>query len=137
MNKLTLTLRYTRGVGDLSPYFEGLATGVARATRCEACGRSWFPPRSVCPQGHTDLRWLTLPGAGVVRAVTEGMGRLPFDARESRLVLALVAMEGADNLALGRIDGVGPVRAGDRVRLIPDTNARGERAWSAVFERSG
>lgn len=133
MSPLTLTLRYTRSVGDLAPYFDGLATGVARATRCATCGRSWFPPRLVCPRGHTDLRWSSLPGAGVVQALTQGMGRLPFDADERRLVLALVAMEGADNLVLGRVDATGLVRAGDLVRLIPDTLTRGGRAWSAVF----
>lgn len=134
MSSLTLTLRYTRSVGDLAPYFEGLATGVARATRCATCARSWFPPRLVCPRGHTDLRWLSLSGVGVVQALTQGMGKLPFDADERPLMLALVAMEGADNLVLGRVDATVPVRAGDRVRLVPDTNVRGGRAWSAVFE---
>lgn len=134
MSRSTLTLQYNRSVGDLAPYFEGLATGVARATRCAKCARSWFAPRSVCPQGHTELAWLTLPGTGVVQALTQGKGKLPFDAQDRALVLALVAMEGADNLALGRIEATRPVREGDRVRLIPDTMRRGGRAWSAVFE---
>ena len=134
MSKLTLTLRYNRSVGDLTPYFEGLATGEARATRCVQCGLTWFPPRLSCTRGHAPLQWHTLPGAGIVRAVTNGVGRVPFEAEERRLVLALVAMEGADNLALGRIDATVPLHAGDRVRLAPDTELRDGRAWSAVFE---
>lgn len=135
MSPLALTLTYSRHLGDLSPFFEGLASGVARATRCAKCGRSWFPPRLVCPRGHPDLHWVSLPGVGVVRALTDGAGRLPFDARDRRLVLALVAMEGADNLALGRIDVADAIRAGDSVRLVADPQLRGGRAWSAVFER--
>ena len=133
MSKLTLALRYARGVGDLSPYFDGLAKGVARATRCAACGRAWFPPRLTCPAGHTGLEWIALPGTGIVRTLTQGEGRLPFEADARPLVLALVAMEGADNLALGRIDA-SEVRPGDRVQLVPDAGPRGGRAWSAVFE---
>lgn len=132
--QLTLELRYAHGVGDLLPYFEALARGEGRATRCAQCARAWFPPRLVCPRCHAGLRWIVLPGTGVVRAVTRSIGRLPFDLQSRPLVLALIAMDGADNLAMGRIAGTGDVRAGDVVRLVPDLAPRGGQTWSAVFE---
>ncbi len=131
---LTLTLKYSHGLGDLSPYFEGLGRGLACATRCAQCDQAWFPPRLICPSGHADVAWIELPGTGVIRAVTQGRGRLPFDAHDRRLVLALIAMDGAHNLALGRIDSAGNVQVGDAVRLIPDVAARGGQVWGAVFE---
>lgn len=134
MSAFSLTLQHTRGVGDLLPYFEGLAIGAARATRCAQCAQAWFAPRLVCPRGHTDLQWIALPGTGIIRSVTQTKGTLPFGARERRLVLAWVAMDGADNLVFGRIDPAADVCIADRVRLVADSEVRGGRAWSVVFE---
>lgn len=132
--QLLLTLRYAHGVGELAPYFDGVARGVAVATRCPHCAQAWFQPRLVCPKAHGDLEWIELPGTGVVRTVTFGPGRLPFDGDARQMVLALVAMDGATNLALGRIEGASDVRNGDRVRLVPDRATPGGHAWGAVFE---
>ena len=88
----------------------------------------------ICPRGHAELSWIELSGVGVIQTVTHGSGKLPFDDQQRRLVLALIAMEGAHNLTLGRIDTLGDVKSGNVVRLIPDLMIRGGQAWSAVFE---
>ena len=119
VSAIELTLRYTHSLGDLAPYFEGLAAGRAVAARCTACGRSWFPPRLGCCSGAEATRWTTLAGTGHIVAGTNGGGALPFGGDPAGEGLALVALDGADNLALGWVDGLGDVPAeGARVRLV-------------------
>jgi len=132
VNDLRLCLEWARGTGGLAPYFEGLGAGIARATCCPGCHRTWFPPRLACTCGRVELQWRTLPGSGIVRAVTAGPGRLPGEEPTRTLVLALVAVEGADNAVLGRIEPPIAPAVGAGVRLIADT-LRGRPAWSAVF----
>lgn len=116
---VTLTLRYTHALGALSPYFDGLAAGRAVASVCAACGRTWFPPRPGCCSRAGAVQWTTLTGAGRIVAGTSGGGALPFGGGPAGEGLALIALDGADNLALGRVDGFGgEPPAGARVRLV-------------------
>ena len=116
---VTLTLRYTHALGALSPYFDGLAAGRAVASVCAACGRTWFPPRPGCCSRAGAVQWTTLTGAGRIVAGTSGGGALPFGGGPAGEGLALIAPDGADNLALGRVDGFGgEPPAGARVRLV-------------------
>ena len=116
---VTLTLRYTYALGALSPYFDGLAAGRAVASVCAACGRIWFPPRPGCCSRAGAVQWTTLTGAGRIVAGTSGGGALPFGGGPAGEGLALIALDGADNLALGPVDGFGgEPPAGARVRLV-------------------
>lgn len=115
---VTLTLRYTHALGALAPYFDGLAAGRAVASVCAACGRTWFPPRPGCCSRADAVQWTTLTGAGRIVAGTSGGGALPFGGGPAGEGLALIALDGADNLALGRVDGFGGgPPEGARVRL--------------------
>ena len=116
---LELTLRYTHSLGGLAPYFEGLVAGRAVAGSCTACGRTWFPPRLGCCSQAGAVRWTTLAGTGRIVAGTNGGGTLPFGGGPAGEGLALVALDGTDNLALGWVDGLGEVPPdGARVRLV-------------------
>ena len=79
----------------------GLAAGRAVASTCAACGRTWCPPRLGCCSRAGPVRWTTLTGAGRVVAGTCGGGTLPFGGGPAGEGLALIALDGADNLALG------------------------------------
>lgn len=115
----TLSLRYAHALGALAPYFEGLAAGRAVASVCAACGRTWFPPRPGCCSRADAVQWTTLTGAGRIVAGTSGGGALPFGGGPAGEGLALIALDGADNLALGRVDGFGgEPPTGARVRLV-------------------
>ena len=117
--EVTLTLRYTHALGVLSPYFEGLAAGRALASICTACGRTWFPPRPGCCSRAGAVQWTALTGAGRIVAGTGGGGTLPFGGGPAGEGLALIALDGADNLALGWVDGFGgEPPEGARVRLV-------------------
>ena len=116
---IEVTLRYTHALGALAPYFEGLAAGRAVASTCAACGRTWFPPRLGCCSRAGPVQWTTLTGAGRVVAGTCGGGTLPFGGGPAGEGLALIALDGADNLALGWVDGFGgDPPEGARVRLV-------------------
>ena len=116
---IDVNIRYTHSLGELSPYFEGLIAGRAVASTCVACGRTWFPPRLGCCSRAGPARWKTLAGTGRIAAGTNGGGTLPFGGGAAGEGLALVALDGADNLALGWVDGLGDVPPVDaRVRLV-------------------
>ena len=116
---IELTLRYTHSLGGLAPYFEGLTAGRAVAAHCTACGRTWFPPRLRCCSTAGAVHWTTLAGTGRIVAGTNGGGTLPFGGGPAGEGLALIALDGADNLALGWVDGLGDVPPeGAKVRLV-------------------
>ena len=104
MIPILTTFHYAHPLGARGPYFDGLRQGRAMASRCAECGRGSFPPRHCCGR---ELRWEELPGSGTVVAATDGF--------------ALIAMDGADNLALGVLRE--PAMPGWRVRMAqtPET----------------
>lgn len=131
---IELTLRYTHSLGGLAPYFEGLASGRAVAARCDSCGRTWFPPRLGCCSRSSAARWTTLAGTGRIVAGTNGGGTLPFRGGPAGEGLALVALDGADNLALGWVDGLGDVPPESaRVRLVATGTRTPHPAQAARF----
>jgi hypothetical protein len=115
---LVMKLRYAHPQGFFGPYFEGLEAGRAVAARCPECGRTWFPPRAHCPEHRRETEWCALSGRGRIVSVTVGETALPFGRERARRAFALVAMDGAANLAFGRIAGEPEApRPGMRVRL--------------------
>ena len=121
---IEVALRYDHALGALAPYFEGLLAGRAVASTCTGCERTWFPPRPGCCSRSGPVNWTTLAGTGRVVAGTSGGGTLPFGGGPAGEGLALIALDGADNLALGWVDGFGGAPPeGARVRLATgDTN---------------
>ena len=116
---IDLVLRYTCAFGDIAPYFEGLSVGRAVASKCATCRRTWFPPRLGCCSRKDPTQWTTLAGSGRIVAGTNGGGTLPFGGGPAGEGLALIALDGADNLALGWVDGFGHEPPADaRVRLV-------------------
>ncbi len=123
---LHLELTHRHGLGALTPYFRGLLAGRALASRCRVCDRSWFPPRAGCPEHGATVDWTELTGEGRVVALTRTTGVLPFGIGDGAaalsptpLTFALVALDGAHNLAFARLDGSAAALAavGDRVWL--------------------
>jgi uncharacterized OB-fold protein len=129
---IELRLAYTHGFGELSPYFAGLERGAAVATRCDACGRTWFAPRLQCRCGGASLRWIELPGRGVIAALTRGRATLPCTDIAGDFTFGLIRLDGADNLCFGRLGaGSEHVRPGDAVRL-----RRAEGAFAHPAQRA-
>ncbi len=52
----------------LYTFFENLKAGRLTTTRCPACTRDFWPPRTVCPTCYSDtLEWVDLHATGKVR----------------------------------------------------------------------
>jgi uncharacterized OB-fold protein len=113
------------GLGGLSPYFAGLERGVALATRCPRCGKTWFAPRLTCTCGSRVLDWVELAGRGSVVALTRGRAMLPGTGVVGDFGFALIRLDGADNLCFGRLGGAAShVVPGSAVQLV-----RAEGRW--------
>ncbi len=71
------------------------------STRCDACGRIAYPPRSFCPFCHASkVTWVDLPRRGRLHAFTQQHRSLRFPAPD---VIGLVEVEGVGHF-LSRID---------------------------------
>lgn len=118
---LLVQLRHNHPLGELAPYFHGLQAGRAIASRCPACARTGFPPRLQCPDHPGPTDWVELPGSGRIVAVTLTESPLPFGSASAPRAFVLVALDGAENLAFGRLAEVPEAGA--------DTVLEGRRVW--------
>ncbi len=123
---LKLELDYSYALGDLKPYFDALSEGRALASRCPECGRVSFPPRLECELDRRESTWHELTGLGTVQRVTVGRTE----------TLAQIAMDGAHNLFLGRLNSA-DIKKHDRVRLAAlKSKDIAHPAQCAVFQRA-
>lgn len=130
---LELTFAYAHAFGALAPYFRALAQGRALASKCTACGRTWFPPRMTCVCG-AETESVELSGSGSVEVLTSGPGVVPLTTIAGELWFALVRFDGASNLSLVRCDSAG-IAVGDRGRLVPSSQPGPHPATHVVFVR--
>ncbi len=127
---LQIELDYSYSVGSLKPYFDALTDGRALASRCSECGFVSFPPRLVCHLDHQETDWIQLNGIGQVTQITQST------VSENDLVyFALIKMEGAMNLTLGRLF-CDEIQKGARVQLIATDSEVQHPAQSAYFMRA-
>lgn len=97
-----LTQRYKYSLGKVSRFFLELERGRFFATTCGGCGKTYAPPRPLCPRCLQPTKWRELPGSGKV----ETWSTLHFSpgsnadvrALTPPYVLAYVLLDGADTL---------------------------------------
>lgn len=54
------------------PFWQGLSEGIFCSTKCDDCGRTTFPPRSMCPSCLSEkMSWVDLSGKGTIYAFTQ------------------------------------------------------------------
>jgi len=131
---LDLGLRFNHPLGSLRQYFDALEQGRALGVRCESCARTWFPPRRTCCDHSVAGNWTELAGDGTVLSITFGERSVPFTDEREPMSLALVALDGADNAALGWIANDPPAAPGSRVRLAVAAENTVHPAQCARFE---
>lgn len=87
-------------------------------TRCEACSRTFVPPRKTCPVcfGENET-WVEVSSRGVVESFTVVRRQLAALARKVPVIFGLIRLDGADTAILHYIDEVAPeaLRIGMRV----------------------
>lgn len=107
----------------LARFYERLAEGRLSTTRCRKDGAVHWPPRTVCPDCHTDeLEWVDLPDHGTIYAFSAVLGGAPLGMEEEvPFAVGLVDLEGAALRLFGRIEGKPwtALRIGERVGVEP------------------
>lgn len=87
-------------------------------TRCDACNRTFVPPRKTCPLcfGENE-KWVEVATEGVVESFTVARRQLAAIPRKVPVIFGLIRLDGADTALLHYIDEVAPeaVHIGMRV----------------------
>ena len=110
---------YTMGVAGERFFREIKDNGRILATRCAACDRVHLPPTIFCPYCFAALdEWKEVGPQGTVRAVTTVHRGVEGEALDSPQVLALVQLDGADDLLVHRIGEARDVQIGARVEPV-------------------
>ncbi len=79
---------------DSRLYWEGLAQGELRIQRCDACSKTVFYPRSICPHCHADqLSWMVASGKGTIYSYTVAHQGFGLFAEDAPFVVAIVELE--------------------------------------------
>ena len=110
---------YTMGIAGERFFRELKDSGRILGTHCAACDYVHLPPSIFCPRCFAALdEWKEVGPQGTVRAVTiahHGVEGEPLDPPET---LALVQMDGADDLLLHRVGGAQDIQIGARVEAV-------------------
>jgi uncharacterized OB-fold protein len=117
--EIPLSHVYTMGIAGERFFRELKDSGRFLGTRCAACEHVYLPPSLFCPRCFAALEeWQEVGAQGVVRAVTtahRGVDGGPLRAPET---LALIELDGADDLLVHRIEEADSVSIGDRVEAV-------------------
>ena len=109
--------RYRHAVGFSNPFYQGLEQCVLRATRCNECGASWFPPRRFCDADLTETGWYDLPGTGTVMAATRVHSPPPFGGIDPPYILASIRLDGVNGGITHRVIGAQAPEHGTEVTV--------------------
>lgn len=99
---LEFTQHYRHSLGKYSRFFIELENGRFFGTCCAHCGRTYAPPRPICPECLKITQWTELEGTGTVEtfSVIHFSPGTNADVRdlEPPYVLAYVLLDGASTL---------------------------------------
>lgn len=99
---LEFTQRYRHSLGKYSKFFIELENGKFFATHCARCGKTYAPPRPLCPDCLKVTAWLELTGLGTLEtySVIHFSPGTNEDVRqlETPYILAYVLLDGASTL---------------------------------------
>jgi uncharacterized protein len=105
----------------LSRFYDRLREGRLSTTRCPKDGTLLWPPRTACPQCHTEeLEWVDLPDRGRVYAFSAVLAGAPLGMEaDVPFAVGLVDLDGVPLRLFGRIEGAPwtALRVGEAVRV--------------------
>jgi uncharacterized protein len=118
--ELSVSFRYTPGVGNTA-FFEALRDrGVLLGSRCDSCGVSYVPARVFCERCLRELE-SSLECGPEGELLSWTVARVDVDDRplSDPVIYALVRLDGADTALLHRLIEVdGELSIGMRVRAV-------------------
>ncbi len=110
---------YTMGVAGERFFRELKDSGRFLGSRCAGCDHTYLPPSIFCPRCFAALEeWKEVGPQGTVRAVTIAHRGVGGDTLEAPETLALIQLDGANDLLAHHIDESEGVKIGDRVEPV-------------------
>jgi uncharacterized protein len=112
----------------VSPFVDYLEKGKIMATRCIKCGKSYFPPKTDCPNCMTsEVEWVEITGPGVLKTFTTVIyGPTGFED-DAPYTLGIAEFKAGVRI-LGRISKTvtpGDIKVGMNVNIAPVKLASG------------
>jgi uncharacterized protein len=90
------------------PFWEGLRAGRWQSTCCEACGKSTFPPKPVCPHCWSDrMAWKDLAARGTLYSWTRIHSAPKVFVDEAPYAVCVVDLENGLRIATRLVDKPG------------------------------
>lgn len=107
----------------LARFYDRLREGRLSTTRCPKDGEWHWPPRTACPNCHSEaLEWVDLPETGTIYAFSAVLGGAPLGLEaDVPFAVGLVDLTGSPLRLFGRIEGKPwtELRVGGSVRAEP------------------
>ncbi len=117
--EIPLSHLYTMGIAGERFFRELKDSGRFVGTRCAACEHVYLPPSLFCPRCFAGLEeWKDVGPQGVVKAITTAHHGVDGGTLETPETLALIQLDGADDLLVHRIEEAETVSIGDRVEAV-------------------
>lgn len=117
--EIPLSHVYTMGIAGERFFRELKDSGRFLGTRCAACEHVYLPPSLFCPRCFAALEeWQEVGTQGVVRAITTAHRSVDGSPLKAPETLALIQLDGADDLLAHRIEKAEGVSIGDRVEAV-------------------
>jgi uncharacterized OB-fold protein len=78
---------------ETQPYWDGIAEGKVRITRCRSCAQPFFPPSPVCPHCTSqDIEWFDASGRASLYSYVIHHRPLPYWGTEGPRSVALIEL---------------------------------------------
>jgi len=132
-----LRLRYIIPIKNIEKFFEGLKNGKLLGTKCEKCGKVYFPPQRDCPECmNSNLQYIELSNEGELLTYTViNVKPSSFSHYPDYIVGVVRLKEGVNVVGWVNIDPK-EVRVGMKVRLIVSRrNPEGYYTYEFVKKR--
>ncbi len=105
IDSIPLIYRHKIPISKTHRFWQGLAEGRIRATRCGTCGSIYFPPQDDCPRCMASgLEWVDLPKRGTIEAFTKVYARPQGYEHFDPYIVAIVGV--GDARIIGWLMGV-------------------------------
>lgn len=101
-------------------FWDALAEGRFLSTRCDACQKLTFPPKSFCPHcWNQSVTWIDVPGAGTVYSATTVHIAPAIFAHEAPYDVCIVDLDVGIRIATRLVrNKEQPAQVGARIELV-------------------
>ncbi len=116
----TLQITYNLPISRTSKFWQGLKEGRIFATKCQECGKLYFPPVADCGKcGSSNLKWKELDGRGELETFTQVVVKPASFSKEPDYIVAIARLKEGVR-ALAWLIGVEreDVQVGMKTRLV-------------------